>query len=419
MTQDPRDLHRTREGVLAGLPARDSRPVIAASWRRMKVRGLDPGSPPEVAPLPDAELEARRARSRLAPLLSRLKAALGPAVEAGGLLMVVADEDGRVLWRHGPSGVRRLADRLGFVGGSAWTEGNVGTNAIGTSLVLGGPVQIHGAEHYVDSHTRWGCAAAPLHDPWTGRTIGVVDVSGPASSMHPSALSLVDLAARLASLEVRNEHVAGLERLRAHAAPLLARVGGRAVVVDQQGHVAAVTGMSAPGVVPLPADLTVGEVWLPTLGSAVAEALPGGWLLRLGPSAERAGTTGAADALAEDAATALVLDLAVPGPTLRVSGPSGSWTQVLSPRHAEIMVALLVHREGRSAAELGEDLFADASKVVTVRAEMSRLRRILGPVLCRQPYRVAPEVAVELRLPADTSLILPGSSAPVITGLTS
>ena len=75
--------------------------------------------------------------------------------------------------------VRRLADRLGFVGGSAWTEANVGTNAIGTALVLGEAVQIHGAEHFVESHTIWGCAAAPLVDPWTGTTIGVVDVSGP------------------------------------------------------------------------------------------------------------------------------------------------------------------------------------------------------------------------------------------------
>ncbi len=31
------------------------------------------------------------------------------------------------------------------------------------------PVHIQGAEHFVESHTRWGCAAAPITDPWTGR----------------------------------------------------------------------------------------------------------------------------------------------------------------------------------------------------------------------------------------------------------
>ena len=95
--------------------------------------------------------------------------------------------------RSARSGVRRLADRLGFVRGSAWTEANVGTNAIGTALVLGEAVHIQGPEHYVESHTLWGCAAAPLLDPWTGATLGVVDVSGPARrALHPAELALVD-----------------------------------------------------------------------------------------------------------------------------------------------------------------------------------------------------------------------------------
>lgn len=407
MPSDERDLHRVREATLAGAATPGaSRRVIEASWRRMRARGLDPGSAPSVAPLPDADLESRRAHSNLTPLVPRLRAALGPAVEAGGQLMVVADVDGRVLWRSGQAGVRRLADRLGFVGGSAWTEGNVGTNAIGTCLVLGSPVQIHGAEHFVDSHTAWSCAAAPLHDPWTGRPIGVVDISGPVSTMHPSALALVDLAARVAALEVKNEHIARLERLRAHAAPLVTRVGGQAMVVDQDGHVAAVTGMTAPGHVVLPSDLGVGSVWLPGLGAASAEALPGGWLLRLEPGS------------VEDLPTRITLDLSRATACLHVAGASGSWSHALTPRHAEIMVALLLHPAGRSAAELAADLFADDTRVVTVRAEMSRLRRVLGPVLRHRPYRVAESVDTDLVLPPEgAAAALPGSSAPVLTGL--
>ncbi len=161
--------------------------------------GLDPGAGAEIAPLVETELERRRAASGLAEMVPRLAESLAPVVDAGQLV-VVADAEGRVLWRLGSSAVRRLADGLGFVGGSAWTEANVGTNAIGTALVLGTPVHVQGPEHFVESHTRWGCAAAPLVDPWTGRTLGVLDVSGPSRGMHPAELALVQLAAQMTSL---------------------------------------------------------------------------------------------------------------------------------------------------------------------------------------------------------------------------
>lgn len=400
--------HRLRESVLSTGGARGeggARPVIRASWERLLRLGLDPGPDPQVPPLTVADLERRRAASRLGPLMPYLREALRPVVD-DGLLMVVTDRDGRVLWREGTPGVRRLADSLGFVGGSAWTEGNVGTNAIGTSLVVGEPVRIQGPEHYVESHTRWGCAAAPVHDPWTGRTLGVVDLSGPSRAMDAGALGMVRLAARVAELEVRQKHQAELEALRAIAAPVVARVGGRAMVVDRHGHLAASAGVTAPAQVSLPEDMAVGEVWLPSLGQARAEPLPGGWLLRL----EEPRTPSRAPAVT------LTLDLTGQPPTLGVAGGSASWTHEPTPRHTEILLSLAVHPAGRSAAELAQDLFADATRVVTVRAEMSRLRRILGPLLLRQPYRFADSARVSVVLPEGTG-VLPGSSAPVVAAL--
>lgn len=399
-----RTLGRTREAVLSGAGGSGPRTEIAASWRRMAARGLDPGADPQVAPLPESELERRRTNSGLAPLVPKLLASLRAVVDAGQMV-VIADTDGRVLWRHGQSAVRREADRLGFIGGSAWTEGNVGTNAIGTALVLGEPVHIRGAEHYVESHTRWGCAAAPLFDPWTGCTLGVVDVSGSSRSLHPAELAIVEMAARLTALELRDEHSARLERLRSVAAPLIARVAGQALVVDTSGHIAAVAGMTAPSRLILPDSMSVGEIWLPTLGAATAEVLPGGWLLRL------------QDPDGGEPATDLVVDLSGRAPELRVTGSSGSWLQTLTPRHAEILVALLRVERGRTPAELAADLFADATRIATVRAEMSRLRKVMGALLESRPYRLADGVRARLLLPEDPTQVLPGSSAPVIAAL--
>ncbi len=393
--------HRTRAAVLSG--GRSSAPprgTVAASWRRVAACGLEPGSTPDVPPLRGSELERRRAESRLADYVPRLTAALSSVTDAGQLV-VIADAEGRVLWRVGKSGVRRMADGLGFVGGSAWTESNVGTNAIGTCLVLGEGVHIQGPEHFVESHTRWGCAAAPLTDPWSGQTLGVVDVSGPTRGMHPAELALVQMAARLTALEIVEQHRAELDRLRARAAPVLAGLSGDALAVDADGHLAVGVGSRLPDRVALPSDLAGGPVWLPTLGPAYAEPLAGGWLLRLGGDGD-------------DVPIHLALDL-TGTPCLRVTGHSGSWSRQLSPRHAEIMVALAtagVH--GRTATELSGDLFDDPRRTVTVRAEMSRLRRAVGSVLLSAPYRIAPGVVVALDLPDDPLGALPGSSAPVV-----
>ena len=56
-------------------------------------------------------------------------------------------------------------------------------------------MQVHAAEHYAEGHQPWTCAAAPLRDPVTGRVLGVVDLSGPASTVHPSTIALVDAVA--------------------------------------------------------------------------------------------------------------------------------------------------------------------------------------------------------------------------------
>ena len=385
--QDPRVharlLGRVREAALSGgeSPA-DPRPVIGASWRRVRSGGLDPAGATDVPALGVAELQRRRQASALEPLLPLLRARLLPAAEAAGQLMVVVDPAGRVLWREGGAAVRRRADGLGFIEGSAWDEASVGTNAIGTSLVVGAPVHVFAGEHYAESHQLWTCAAAPLHDPMTGRLLGAVDLSGPAHTVHASTVALVDAVARLAELEIRQAAMARVERLRSLAAPLLARLSGRALVVSTEGCTAATLGLIGPDRVTLPADLGVGTRQVPGLGWCSVEALPGGWLLRLDG--------------APGQPSHLVLDLTTRPAQARVSGASGDWHQRLSPRHAELLLILARHPGGRTAAQLAKEMFGDAGRTVTVRAEVSRLRRTLGPWLAHQPYRFAEGVEVEL-----------------------
>ncbi|MFG3497150.1 GAF domain-containing protein [Streptomyces sp. NPDC047928] len=386
---------------------------IGESWQRMLRKGVDPDRDRRSGLLSLGELERRRGTSPLAELLPVLREGLMPGGGgAGGVdpvphIMVVADAEGRVLWREGHPSVLRKADGHGFEPGADWRESTVGTNGVGTPLVTRRATQVHSAEHFVATHHSWTCAGAPITDPRDGRLIGVVDVSGPVATMHPATLLLVRSVARLAEAELRHRHHVALARLRAVAAPLLYRLDGRALVVDTDGWTAAVTGMAPLDRLPLPGAFGPGRVWLPSLGMCGVEPLPGGWLLRPDDGAR------APDPAAE--VSRVVLDVGRARRwSVEVSGQAGRWTQELSPRHAELLYLLAVHRNGRTAAELAGDVFGDRGRTVTVRAEMSRIRRTLAGVLAHRPYRFRDEVEVELIHPADPGELLPHSTAPAV-----
>jgi len=104
----------------------------------------------------------------------------------------------------------------------------------------------------------------------------------------------------------------------------------------------------------------------------------------------------------------------------------------LGRRHSELLVLLLSHPEGRTGDQLGFDLYADDLNPVTVRAELSRLRRILGSgSLDSRPYRLLVEVGADFTevrrrldagqvaaaLEAYAGPLLPSSDAPGVVRL--
>ncbi|MEV7015088.1 GAF domain-containing protein [Streptomyces sp. NPDC093991] len=396
-----RVLDEVRSAALSGRPAPVApRPVIGQSWERMLRSGVDPDHGCRSGLLPMDEVRRRREASPLRHVLPVLREGLLSVADVARHIMVVADEEGRVLWREGSAPVLRKADGLGFEIGADWREDVVGTNGVGTPAVTGRPVQVFASEHFVRSHAAWTCAGAPLTDPRDGRLIGVVDVSGPLETMHPATLAWVDSVAKLAEARLRERHVRSLERLRAVAAPVLSRIDGRALVVDRHGWTAAVTGMPYTERLALPKSVSAGQRWLPALGRCSLEPLAGGWLVRA-----------AAEPSARPAAR-IVLDLGGRHRrSVRVSDGAGSWTRELSPRHAELLYLLAVHRAGRSAADLARDVFGDPARTVTVRAEMSRVRRYLGVLLEHRPYRFTESAEVKVVLPDDPGDLFPRTAA--------
>lgn len=388
--EDPRQhaqiLSAVYDAVMAGekMPARP-RSVIGESWDRVQQAGVDPDFGSMDDALDVGELEARRGESALSLVLEDLTRGLDSVIADGDNILVVADAAGSVLWRSGSARVLRRADRLGFVEGADWRENSVGTNAIGTALMSGRAVQVFSAEHFVRSHHSWTCAGAPIRDPRTGSVLGVVDVSGPAVTIHPTTVALVDVVAKLAESQLRDHHRRTLDQLRSVAAPMLARLGAPALAVDNDGWVAAVDAVTPRSRLSLPKQAVPGRVWLHTLGECELEPLPGGWLVRV------------AEAGTGSSGTILDLDLRDPrSPAVTVGSGTGRWTMQPSPRHAEILALLASHPEGCSAAQMSTNLFGVDDRTITVRAEMSRLRKHLGGVLAANPYRFADSVTVRV-----------------------
>jgi hypothetical protein len=372
-----RELQRTHDEVISGRrPRARPRAVVARSWRRTMAAGLEPDRQNGRDPLSAAVVEERRTASPLSLIVDELRAVLGSVGDASHFLVVVTDGDGVVLWRDGSSAVRRHADRLGFAEGATWTEETVGTNAIGTALAEAAPVQLFSAEHFENAQVPWYCTASPIHDPIDGSLLGVVDVSGPALTLHPAIEALVTASVRLAEARLWRHHEERLEQLRRTAEPLMSGANGPLLVVDDHGWVAAHQGVSVRDRVEAPrADRAVA---VPGLGLCLPERLRGGWLIR--PPVD-------------GHALAATLDLSTTPAMLEVRGGDQPWRVAMTPRHADLLAAIgAAGPAGASAASLSHRLYGDGEHQVTVRAEISRMRRVLGALLATNPYRLSPGV---------------------------
>jgi hypothetical protein len=218
-----------------------------------------------------------------------------------------------------------------------------------------------------------------VHHPVTGELLGIVDVSGPALTLHPVIGALVETAVRLAESRLWRAHEERLERLRDRARGVLATVGGPVLLVDDDGWVAHRSGVAARDRVAVPrADRLMA---VPGLGLCTPERLDGGWLVR--PRAAERG---------------IVAELDLAGaPTLRVGGGPGAWTTTLTRRHAQLLALLGgAGPAGLTAGQVSTALFGDGEHLVSARAEVSRLRRVVGALVVTRPYRLAPEVRLDV-----------------------
>ncbi len=73
----------------------------------------------------------------------------------------------------------------------------------------------------------------------------------------------------------------------------------------------------------------------------------------------------------------------------------GDTTTRLSARHSELLLLLSLHPQGVTGERLALLVHERDVSLVTIRAELTRLRRILGPAVLSRPYRLAEPLATD------------------------
>ncbi|SFW30988.1 GAF modulated sigma54 specific transcriptional regulator, Fis family [Pseudomonas sp. NFACC19-2] len=222
----------------ARAPAHDA--IIQESWSRCRDYGLTHQSAPCFDPPSAGELSALL-ESRQALVQTTHQEVLpyyGTILSNSNCLIMLADEQGRLLQSWGDQRFIEPRQAAGFVAGASWLERYTGTNAIGTALSCGQAVHIQHDEHFLKANRFMTGSASPIFDEQR-RMIAVLDVSSDSYLPPAHTLGMV----KMMSQSVENRLILKLFADQYHLLSFntsldnLDSPWAGLVVFDEQGHV--------------------------------------------------------------------------------------------------------------------------------------------------------------------------------------
>ncbi|VVN79793.1 Acetoin dehydrogenase operon transcriptional activator AcoR [Pseudomonas fluorescens] len=204
------------EGVLSGVetPASILRYPVGDSWRRCLDKRVNPTLRHAPEPVTQAQLETiRGGHAHLLDVSAMAMVVANQFLAQTGTIIVLADSSGMIIETGGDPHTLRSAEHIHLLPGSPWGEDVCGTNAIGTALLLKGPVQVHAAEHFCEGIKQWTCSATVIRDPADGHILGVLNVSGESKTYNRHTLALAVSVADRIELALTNQNTANRYRL--------------------------------------------------------------------------------------------------------------------------------------------------------------------------------------------------------------
>jgi transcriptional regulator of acetoin/glycerol metabolism len=171
--------------------------IIQQSWQRCEGFGLKQNGQPDLIQLPQNEQDLLNEQHK--GLIDTTYSEVLPYYENilsnTQCLIVLADCHGNALNSWGKPRFLSTKHSSVFEKGINWKESHLGTNAIGTVLESGEPVQVQRDEHYFRSNRFMIGSACPIYDA-NRELVGVLDVSSDAYLPQAHTFGMVKLMAQ-------------------------------------------------------------------------------------------------------------------------------------------------------------------------------------------------------------------------------
>ena len=207
------------------------RSIVYDSWVRCLQSGIDPGRKQAEDPLNNEDIKNAILCSELYEFsIATLEELLIQTRETKHIL-TLSDAQGRLIFLGGDRRVKHQAENINYVLGSIWSEQTIGTNAIGTSLETGYPVQIFAAEHFCEGLHDWVCSSSPIRDPITKEVLGVVDVTGPWREAQAHTLGMAVMASKVLEYKFHEQAVLTRTQLIEQYSSVILRYPQNGVIV--------------------------------------------------------------------------------------------------------------------------------------------------------------------------------------------
>lgn len=230
--------------------------VIKRSHDRSRTYGIDPqlDGAPESSRLSDEELAQRIEKQQVFFSLAKEQLdTLYGLLRGTGFCMALADMDGYVLYVIGDADLVEHFKRRRCLPGYRWREQEMGTCAIGLTLVEKIPVFLPGNLMFSAQAKTISNAGAPCFSP-SGHILGAISLSGPSTMMHVHTLGLVRQAAETITAHLRErEHLRELAIHNRYSAALMESNSQGMIAVDRQGRIIQTNG-KARALLALPAE---------------------------------------------------------------------------------------------------------------------------------------------------------------------
>lgn len=174
------------------------RKEIRLSWERCKKNIIPPDLRQAPFVLSDYKLKLNKEKNAtFLSIAHPVIQSLSEKFSVEGLIFVLSNNEGTILETRATSNTLKKFDKLNFIEGANWSEKYCGTNAIGTSVLTDSALTIFSAEHFCQGWHHLVCTAAPIHDPFTHKQLGVIDITGRKELLYGHNSPLVYIAKQM------------------------------------------------------------------------------------------------------------------------------------------------------------------------------------------------------------------------------